>query len=104
VGEGLVTVSFDVTNTGNREAAEVSQLYVSDRHASVPRPIKELKGFAKTQLRPSETKRVEIKLDRRALSYFDDKSRRFRADPGDFEILVARSVQEIVLRGRLSLR
>ena len=104
VGEGLATVSFDVTNTGNREAAEVSQLYVGDRHASVPRPIKELKGFAKTQLRPGETKRVEIKLDRRAFSYFDDKSRRFRADSGDFEILVARSVQEIVLRGRLSLQ
>ncbi|HMI84166.1 MAG TPA: glycoside hydrolase family 3 C-terminal domain-containing protein [Polyangiaceae bacterium] len=104
VGEGQVSVSFEVTNTGAREAAEVSQLYVSDRHASVPRPIKELKGFAKTQLRPGQTKRVEIKLDRRALSYFDAKSRRFRADPGEFEVLVGSSVEAIALRGKLSLR
>jgi beta-glucosidase len=104
VGEGQVSVSFEVTNTGTREAAEVSQLYVSDRHARVPRPIKELKGFAKTQLRPGQTKRVEIKLDQRALSYFDTEARRFRADPGEFEVLVGSSAEAIALRGKLSLR
>ncbi len=47
-----VTVSFDVTNTGSREGAEIGQVYVSDAHASVPRPVKELKGFGKVNLKP----------------------------------------------------
>ena len=42
-----VSVSFDIKNTGHRAAAEVAELYVGDAHASVPRPVKELKGFAK---------------------------------------------------------
>ena len=52
-----VTVIFDVVNTGSREGAEVAELYVGDGHSSVPRPIKELKGFAKVNLKPGETKR-----------------------------------------------
>lgn len=63
-----VSVSFDVRNTGHREAAEVAELYVGDSHASVPRPVKELKGFAKVNLKPGETRRVTLKLERRAFS------------------------------------
>jgi len=70
--KGLVTVSFDLTNTGKREGAEVAQVYVGDGHAPVPRPVKELKGFAKVSLSPGQSKRVQISLDRRALSYFDE--------------------------------
>ncbi len=61
---GTVTVSFDVTNTGEREGSEVAEVYVGDRHASVPRPIKELKGFAKIHLMPGETRRASVTLDR----------------------------------------
>ncbi|HZB45346.1 MAG TPA: fibronectin type III-like domain-contianing protein, partial [Pyrinomonadaceae bacterium] len=96
-------VSFDVTNTGKREGADVAQVYVGDTHAKVPRPAKELKGFAKVSLRPGETKRVSVRLDRRALSYYDAEGRRWRADPGDFDVLVGRSSAQIELRGKLSL-
>ena len=99
-----VTVAFDVTNTGKREGAEVAQLYLGDGHAPVPRPVKELKGFVKVSLRPGERKRVEITLDRRALSYFDDKTKQWRAEPGDFDVLVGSSAQQIELRGKLSLK
>jgi len=101
---GTVKVAFDVTNTGAREGAEVAQVYVGDRHAAVPRPIKELKGFAKLALKPGETRRAEVTLDHRALSYFDDKAHRWRADPGTFEVLVGPSSDHIALRGKLTLK
>jgi beta-glucosidase len=99
-----VTVSFDVTNTGTREGAEVAEVYVSDHHAAVPRPPKELKGFAKLLLRPGETKRVSVELDRRAFSYYDVDGRRWKAEPGDFEVLVGPSSAQIELRGKLTLQ
>jgi beta-glucosidase len=101
---GLVTVAFDVSNTGKREGAEVTQVYVSDGHAPLPRPVKELKGFARVSLKPSQTKRVQITLDRRALSYFDEAAQQWKAEPGDFEVLVGSSAQHIELRGKLSLK
>src|SRR3970282_655358 len=66
--EGNFSVSFDVANIGKREGAEVAQLYVGDKHAKLPRPAKELKGFVKVNLRPGETRRVTVTLDRRAVS------------------------------------
>jgi beta-glucosidase len=99
-----VTVSFDVTNTGRRTGAEVAELYVGDGHARVVRPPKELKGFAKVSLEPGETRRVQIALDRRALSYFDAGSRQWRADPGPFDVLVGPSSQKIELRGTVVLK
>ena len=101
--EGNFSVSFDVTNTGKREGAEVAQLYVGDKHAKLPRPAKELKGFVKVNLRPGETRRVTVTLDRRALSYYDVNSKQWRAEPGEFEVLVGRSAEQIELRGKLTL-
>jgi beta-glucosidase len=103
-GDGTVTVSFDVSNTGKRAGAEVAQVYVSDGHSGVPRPAKELKGFAKVKLKPGEARRISVKLDRRALSYFDEKSKKWKATPGEFTVLVGRSSQAIELRGGLTLR
>jgi beta-glucosidase len=96
-----VTVSFDVTNTGTREGAEVAQLYVSDPHATVPRPPKELKGFAKLLLKPGEKRRASIELDRRAFSYYDVNGRQWKVDRGDFEVLVGPSSARIELRGQV---
>ena len=95
-------VSFDVTNTGRREGAEVAQVYVTDRHSKTPRPAKELKGFVKVSLRAGETKRVTVTLDRRAFSYYDIDIKQWRADPGDFDILVGSSVEEILLKGKVA--
>jgi beta-glucosidase len=101
--EDKFQVSFDVTNTGKREGAEVAQVYVGDKHAKVPRPAKELKGFVKVNLRPGETRRVTVTLDSRALSYFDVNSKQWRAEPGEFEVLVGRSAEQIELKGKLTL-
>jgi beta-glucosidase len=96
-------VSFDVQNTGSREGADVAQVYIGDTHAKVPRPAKELKGFAKVNLRPGETMRLVVPLDARSLSYYDASAKQWRADPGDFEVLVGRSAEQIELRGKLTL-
>ena len=102
-GEQLVTVAFDVSNTGARSGAEVAQVYVGDKHAKVPRPVKELKGFARVELNPGETKHVQVTLDRRAFSYYDVKSHSWTVAPGDFDIYVARSSAEIELTGKATL-
>ncbi len=98
-----VTVSFDVTNAGARQGAEVAELYVGDSHASVPRPEKELKGFAKVNLRPGETKHVTLSLDHRAFSFYDVNRKDWNAEPGSFSILVGDSSADIQLRGTFLL-
>jgi beta-glucosidase len=98
-----VSVSFDVKNTGHREAAEVAELYVGDSHASVPRPVKELKAFAKVNLKPGETRRVTLGLDRRTFSFYDVQKKDWNAEPGDFAILVGGSSDNIPLRGKFTL-
>jgi beta-glucosidase len=101
--KGLVSVSFKIKNAGLREGAEVAELYVGDSHASVPRPAKELKGFAKVSLRPGETKQVTLSLDRRAFSFFDIAKHDWSAEPGDFAILIGSSSADIRLRGNFKL-
>jgi beta-glucosidase len=97
-------VSFNVTNTGKRAGAEVAQVYVSDSHASVPRPVKELKGFAKVSLKPGETRRVTVPLDVRSLAYYDVDGHQWRAEAGTFQVQVGRSSQQIELTAPLVLR
>ena len=96
-------VEFEVTNTGRREGADVAQVYVGAPRGAVERPAKELRGFARVSLRPGETRRVTVPLDGRSFSYYDEAGKRWRADPGDYEILVGRSSQQIELRGKLTL-
>ncbi len=94
-------VSFEVTNTGRRDGAEVAQLYVRDMEASVPRPNKELKGYEKLFLRRGETRRVAIRLDDESFRYYDPRQHRFVVEPGEFEILVGASSRDIRLRTRI---
>jgi beta-glucosidase len=95
----LFTVSFDVTNTGDRGGADVAQVYVADDHSKIPRPAKELKGFSKVSLQPGETKHVSVDLDARAFAYYDVAAKGWHVTPGNFGILVGRSSGEIVLKG-----
>jgi len=99
----LYQVSFDVTNTGARAGADVAQIYVAEAHPRVPRPAKELKGFARINLKPGETKTSTVILDGRAFSYYDADAKSWRADPGEFQILVGRSSQDIQLHSGLTL-
>ena len=103
--EGKFEVSFNVRNIGAREGADVAQIYVgSKKDSKVSRPIKELKGFEKVFLKAGEMKKVSITLDKRAFSYFDVGSKNWRAEAGDYEILVGRSSAEIVLKGKATLK
>ena len=99
-----ITVSFDLKNTGKREAAEVSQVYVGDTHASVPRPVKELKAFARTELKAGESRHVVVTLDRRAFSFYDVRKKDWTAEPGQFGILVGSSSQKVELQGAFTLQ
>ena len=69
----------------------------------MPRPAKELKGFSKVSLRPGETKRVTIPLDSRAFSYYDVNTKQWRAEPGEYDMLIGHSCQQIELRGKVTL-
>ena len=97
-------VSFDVKNTGRRAGADVAQVYVGARAARVPRPAKELKGFAKVFLRPGETRRMTVTLNGRAFTYYDAAAKQWRAEAGDYDVFVGRSAAQIELRGKLNLQ
>ena len=82
--DGNMTFKVDVTNTGDRPGADVVQLYISDVKCSVDRPVKELKAFQKVMLKPGETKTVTLQTDKRALSFWDETSDGWKAEPGEF--------------------
>ena len=102
-GPGNFEVSFSVTNSGARAGAEVPQVYVGDGHAGVPRPPKELKGFARVMLQPGESTTVKVTLNARSFSYFDVPRGHWVADPGTFDILVGGSSARIELTGKITL-
>ncbi|HEY8203584.1 MAG TPA: glycoside hydrolase family 3 C-terminal domain-containing protein [Pyrinomonadaceae bacterium] len=95
-GESLA-VEVQVKNTGRREGAEVVQLYIQDVQASVPRPLKELKGFEKVTLRPGQMKVVRMTLDTRSMAFYDAARRQWVVEPGEFKILVGSSSRDIRL-------
>ncbi len=92
---GTLTVKVTVSNTGAREGQEVVQLYISDKKSSLPRPVKELKGFQKIKLAPGEVREVSFVIDREALSFFDDARHTWVAEPGRFEAVVAASATDV---------
>ena len=90
-----LVITVPVTNTGSRAGAEVIQLYIRDLKSSLPRPVKELKGFCKVVLQPNETKQVSFTITAEELAYFDDAKHQWVAEPGKFEALVAASSADI---------
>ena len=97
-------VSLKVRNAGMRAGAEVVELYVHDGHAKIDRPVHELKSFQRVELQPRETKAIQFALDRAAFSYWDPKTKNWRADPGAFEIQVGSSSRDIRLRAPLEFK
>lgn len=90
-----ITVSVDVTNTGQVAGKEVVQVYVSDPQSDLVRPLKELKGFTKVEIQPGETKTVSIPLDFRAFAYYHPSYRQWITEDGDFNILIAASAADM---------
>ncbi len=97
-------VQLTVTNTGEMAGDEVVQLYVQDMKASVEREVKALKGFKRVSLRPGESKIVTFKMDKSALSFYDVKSQKWVAEPGEFKILLAHSSKDIWKNDILKLK
>ncbi len=96
IGPGdTLQVSVDITNTGQRAGKEVVQLYIRDVVASLQRPDKELKAFAKVHLEPGERKTVTLTVARDALAYYDDLARKWVAEAGEFEVLIGASSEDI---------
>jgi beta-glucosidase len=96
-----VSVSVEVTNTGKMAGKEVVQVYVHDQVSRLVRPPKELKGFAKVELQPGETKTVTIALDFRAFAYYHPGYEKWITEDGQFDILVGASSSDI--RGSLTV-
>ncbi|MFN2305198.1 MAG: fibronectin type III-like domain-contianing protein, partial [Anaerolineales bacterium] len=92
--DGLM-ISVDITNSGQVAGQEIVQVYVHDQQASLSRPVKELKGFAKVALEPGQTKTVKIPLDFRAFAFYHPKYKSWITEDGDFDILIAASSQDI---------
>jgi len=97
------TVEFELVNTGKRAGAEVAQVYVQELHPTLPRPVKELKGFQKVLLQPGEKQLVSITLNRNAYAHYDPDRKAWVADAGDYKILVGSSSRDIQLTGKFHL-
>ena len=96
-------VNFDLTNTGNLKGKEVAQLYIGLVESEVVRPLKELKGFAKVELEPGETKRVHIDFDDKSFRYFNTKTNKWEIEGGVYDIYVGSSSADICLTGTLEM-
>jgi beta-glucosidase len=98
VVKGNETISFTVSvrNTGKKAGAETVQLYVTDQKSTLPRPLKELKAFRKVFLQPGESREVTLTLDKRSLSFFDDRLQQWVAEDGEFEARIGNSSGNII--------
>ncbi len=97
-------VTFDVTNTGGLAGKEIAQVYVHDREASLARPPKALKGFAKVALGPGETQTVAVDLDFRAFAFYHPKHKAWITEDGMFDILVGASAEDIRLSAATQMK
>ncbi|HEX2953394.1 MAG TPA: glycoside hydrolase family 3 C-terminal domain-containing protein, partial [Bacillota bacterium] len=99
-----VKVSFTLKNTGAIAGKEVVQLYLGDKEASVARPPKELKGFAKVSLEPGESNTVEFVLNERDFAFYSVEAKAWVVEPGEFDILIGSSSRDIRSKATIILR
>ena len=91
-----ISFTVSVTNTGAVAGAETVQLYVHDKKSSVDRPVKELKAFQKVSLGPGESRDVTLTIGKDALSFYDEATAGWVAEPGEFEALVGTASDKII--------
>lgn len=101
-GDDSITVSATVKNTGKVAGAEVVQLYLHDLESSVDRPVKELKGFEKIMLKPGERKTISISLNKRDLSFWDERTNDWLPESGEFEVLLGTALDDIRLKAKFT--
>jgi len=102
--EGKVHVDIELTNTGTLDAKETVQLYVREEHATVERPQKELKAFAKILLKAGETQTVTMELDARSFSFWNAQTHAWQKNPGDFRLMAGGSSANLPLAATLTLK
>lgn len=90
-----IQATFTLTNTGDREGAEVAQLYVSDPVCSVMRPVKELKAFKKVFLKPGESRRITLDIPVSSLAFYSEAQSQFVVEPGEFILQLGASASDI---------
>ena len=93
--DGQLTCSVKISNTGKRSGSEIVQLYISDKKSSLPRPVKELKGFKKVKLEPGESAILEFTIDASLLQFYNDQKSQWVVEPGKFEVLIGASSSDI---------
>lgn len=96
-------ITFTLKNTGKRAGSEIAQIYVSDQESSLPRPIKELKGFEKVFLNAGEKKQVTVRLSKKDFSFWSPDKKDWYAEPGKFNILIGSSSADIRLESNIEL-
>jgi beta-glucosidase len=94
-GDEKITFTVNVTNTGAKAGAETVQLYISDKEASVDRPVKELKAFDKVFLQPGESRDVTLSIGRDALSFYDEATHAWVAEAGTFDALIGTASDQL---------
>ena len=98
-----VCVAVSISNVGQRAGAEVVQVYAGQVSCSVERPLRELKGFAKIYLEPSESRHISVDLPKRAFAYWSEQTGDWKIEPGEFVIEVGVSSRQIMLREVIAL-
>jgi beta-glucosidase len=93
--KALYNVTFDVKNTGSRKGADVAQIYIAPGKSRVPRPVRELKGFARVELAPGESRKITVPLNGRSFAYYDVANKRWQADAGRYSVQLGRSSEDI---------
>lgn len=98
-----IVISVDVTNTGKVAGKEIVQIYSSVQQSNVPRPAKELKGFAKTKLlQPGESETLHIAIPKEELNYYDESQHGWKLASGTYTFHVGTNVNDI--KGRLNVK
>jgi beta-glucosidase len=102
-GGATAAVECEIANSGAREGAEVVQVYLQPKNARVMRPVKELKGFARINLKPGETGKVSVPLNGRSFACYSPEKKAWVAEAGEFGILVGASSRDVRLIGSYML-
>ena len=102
--EEELVVTFEVRNTGTMSGKEISQLYIHSNDKFIEKPVKELKGFVKTELQPKEMRKVKISLSWRDFAYYDSQHQQWIAPTGTYEIFIGSSLEDIHLNTTVSYK
>ena len=89
-----ITATINVTNTSNVDGKEVVQLYIRDMVGSITRPVKELKGFQKIELKAGETKSITFTISVNDLKFYNSYLK-FVAEPGDFKVFIGGNSRDV---------